>query len=172
MKKVKLIVAITENYAIGKGGGLIFNIREDMKRFREKTSGGVVIMGRNTYESLPHGALPNRINYVVSSKSGKDTENLIFVHSVEEAIDNAVKNYPERDIWVIGGGQIYRYCLEKKLVDELHITRFHRVVEDATIWFPTLDKEEWKQTQSEAYNDKDTGMGVSFEVWAIKVNEY
>lgn len=163
-KKVRLIVAVTDNYAIGRNGGLVFNVKEDMRQFRRKTSGGVVIMGKRTFETLPNGPLPNRVNYVVSGKSGKDGKNLIFVNSVEKAIEEAEKDYPEKDIWVIGGGQVYRYCIEKGLVDEIHLTMFHRVVEDASTWFPILDEREWKTTEVEDYLDEELGLEMTFGV--------
>ena len=101
MKKVKIIVAVTENDAIGKNGKLLFSLKEDMKHFKNTTSGSVVIMGKKTYESIGR-ALPNRENIVLSRTKGVDSENIHWRTSLEDAITFAEENYKDTDIFIIG----------------------------------------------------------------------
>ena len=110
MKKVKIIVAVTENDAIGKNGKLLFSLKEDMKHFKNTTSGSVVIMGKKTYESIGR-ALPNRENIVLSRTKGIDSENIHWRTSLEDAILFAEQNYKDKDIFIIGGGSLYKETL-------------------------------------------------------------
>lgn len=123
--KIKMIVAVDKQNAIGYAGNskLPWNIPVDMKRFKQLTSGGSVIMGYSTYQSLP-GMLPDRTHFIVSDKNYHRLNYFpkvsIPCRSVEEAIKKA-KDYG-RDIWIIGGAMIYNYCLAHDLVDEIYLT--------------------------------------------------
>ena len=143
---MNLIVAVDQNWAIGNKGKLLVSIPSDMKFFREETSGEgkVVILGRKTLESFPGGRpLKNRVNVVLTKNPDFQAEGAIVVHSVEEALE-AVKNYDDEKIYVIGGDAIYKqflpYC---KLA---HVTKiFHEYEADAH--FPNLDEmPEWRVT--------------------------
>lgn len=124
--RISLIAALSENRAIGKDNKLIWHIPDDLKRFKEITSGHPVIMGRKTFESIGR-ILPNRLNIVVSrdpSFAGchpvklKPKEELVVVQSLEEAIDVAKKESLE--IFIIGGGQIFEQAI--KIADKLYLT--------------------------------------------------
>ena len=144
MKKVKIIVAVTENDAIGKNGKLLFSLKEDMKHFKNTTSGSVVIMGKKTYESIGR-ALPNRENIVLSRTKGIDSENIHWKTSLEDAILFAEQNYKDKDIFIIGGGSLYKETLEKDYSDTIYLTRIKQRVNDADTFFPKLDySKEWE----------------------------
>ena len=133
--KISLIVAVSEDGAIGDKGNLLWHLSSDLKRFKAITTGHTIIMGRKTYDSLPNGALPNRRNIVVSRqlKSLKDAE-------VYSDIDEALKATSDEDIvYIIGGGEIYKETFPR--ADELHITLVHKSYPEADTRFP-----EWKLT--------------------------
>ena len=99
---MNLIVAVDENWAIGYNNELLVSIPDDMKFFRETTTGKVVIMGRKTLESFPGGRpLKNRVNIVITKKEDYEVDGAVVVHSVEEAVKEASK-YDENDVFVIG----------------------------------------------------------------------
>ena len=100
-KNISIIVAIAENNAIGKDNLLLWRLSNDLKRFKKFTTGHKVIMGRNTFLSLPNGALPNRTNIVITDQEKDDFDHCIMVHSVPEALEI----YDEgEEAFVIGGG--------------------------------------------------------------------
>ncbi len=118
---MNLIAAADQDWGIGKDGGLLTQLSGDLRYFKEKTSGKVVVMGRATLESLPGGKpLPNRTNIVLTSKPDFEKEGCIIVHSLDE-LRKTCEKYNTEDIMVIGGEQIYmqllRYC------DKLFITK-------------------------------------------------
>ena len=111
---MNLIVAADRNWAIGKGGDLIYSIPEDMKYFRRMTQGKTVVMGRKTLESFPGGKpLPKRVNIVLSSNRDYAPEGTVSVHNYSELFAEIAK-YPEDDVMLIGGGRLYtdlaKYC--------------------------------------------------------------
>ena len=108
---MNLIVAVDKNWAIGKDNKLLVSIPDDMKFFRETTTGKVVVMGRKTLESFPNGKpLKNRVNIVLTRDPNYEVKDAIIVHSKEE-LDEELKKYNQDDIFVIGGESIYRMML-------------------------------------------------------------
>lgn len=159
---VNLIVAISENNAIGKNGELCFHIKDDLKRFKQLTTGKTVIMGYNTYKSLPNGALPNRENIVLCESEVKQTitDDVITFPSLEESLKYCNdKNY--EDVFIIGGGMLYKYAVEHELVDVMYITKIHETVEDADTFFPTIDYNKWVVKETET-KETDSGIKYSF----------
>lgn len=141
---MNIIVAVDENWAIGKDNKLLVSIPADMKFFRSTTTGKVVIMGRKTLESFPNGMpLKNRTNVVITRDENYDAKGALVVHSVEEALE-AVKEYPTEDVYVIGGDSVYKqmipYC------NVAHITKIHYAYE-ADSYFPNLEEEGWEITE-------------------------
>lgn len=122
MKKVKIsiIAAISENRALGKDGKLLWQIPEDMKRFKKLTTGHVVIMGRKTFESLPEKfrPLPNRKNFIITRNKNYSNKKVTVCESIEQAISKA-EEY-NKEIFIIGGGQIYEQAI--KYADKLYLT--------------------------------------------------
>lgn len=162
MQKIKIIVAATENNAIGKNGELLFHLKEDMKNFKKLTSGNIVIMGRKTYESIGK-ALPNRINVVLSRRKIDDNE-IVQKSSLEEAIQYAKTATPYilKDVYIIGGGQIYKEALEKGIVDEIILTRITTTVDDADTFFPKLDYDkDWTVKSVQSY---EYGIGKTYDI--------
>ena len=133
---MNLIVAVDKNWAIGYGNKLLVSIPQDMKFFRETTSGKVVVMGRKTLESFPGGLpLKNRRNIVLTSNRNYQVKDAVIVHS-EEELKEELKKYDTDEIFVIGGESIYRML--EPLCDEAFITKIdHSYQADAH--FPNLD---------------------------------
>ena len=138
---MNLIVAVDNNWAIGNQGKLLNSIPEDMKFFRETTTGKVVIMGRKTLESFPNGLpLKKRVNIVITKDLNFTVKDAIIVHSIEEALEEA-KKYNDEDIYVIGGDSIYRQMLP--YCNVAHVTKMDYAYQ-ADTWFPNLDEDpEW-----------------------------
>lgn len=153
-----IIVAISENNAIGRNNELLWHISEDLRFFKRTTLGCPVIMGRKTFESIGR-ALPKRVNIVIS-RSLCTAEEVAVAGSLEEAFKVAEETNLER-CFVIGGGQIYAQALD--MVDRLVVTHVHTVIEDADTFFPPIDPAVWKVFQrSEVFHDDETGYDFEF----------
>lgn len=141
---MNLIVAVDKNWAIGKDNKLLVSIPQDMKFFRETTTGKVVVMGRKTLESFPGGQpLKKRTNIVLTRDKNYQVKDAIIVHSVDELLEE-LKNYDEKEIYVIGGESIYRALLPYCKV--AHVTKIDHAYE-ADTYFPNLDDmDEWEVT--------------------------
>lgn len=141
---MNLIVAVDENWAIGKDNKLLVSIPSDMKFFRETTTGKVVVMGRKTLESFPNGLpLKNRTNIVLTRNRDYQVKDAIVVHSVPELLVKLDK-YSREDVYVIGGDSVYQELLP--YCDVAHVTKINHVYA-ADSWFPNLDETgEWEIT--------------------------
>lgn len=151
---MNLIVAVDKNWGIGYQNKLLISIPDDMKFFRETTSGNVVIMGKKTLLSFPNGRpLKNRENIVITHDKNFECAGATIVHSVEEALDEA-KKYNTEDIYVIGGGSIYEQMLP--YVDTAYVTYIDFAYQ-ADTRFPNLDEnDEWKlveESEEQTYFD-------------------
>ncbi len=155
-KNISIIVAIAENFAIGKNNELLFHLPNDLKRFREITSGHSLIMGRNTLLSLPKWPLPDRRHIVITDRPDDNFPGCEVVFSIEEAIDK-VKNEPEA--FVIGGGMVYRQFYP--LAGKLYLTLVHRPFE-ADVFFPEIDFSEWEETSRKDLCDEKNGFHYSY----------
>ena len=138
---MNIIVAVDNHWAIGNKNELLNSIPEDMKFFRETTTGKVVIMGRETLEGFPNGLpLKNRVNIVITTKKDYKVKDALVVSNIEEALNEAAK-YNSEDVFVIGGESIYRQMID--YCDIAHVTKMNYIYE-ADTWFPDLDKsDEW-----------------------------
>ena len=141
---MNLIVAVDENWAIGYKNDLLIRIPADMKMFRQETTGKVVVLGRKTLETFPNGLpLKNRTNIILSTKKDYTVKDAIVVHSIEELLEE-LKNYPQEDIYIIGGETVYRQMLP--YCNVAHVTRIDRKYE-ADAFFPNLEADEnWEIT--------------------------
>lgn len=137
---ITLIVARARNGAIGKDNDIPWHAPEDLKAFQRETLGGAVIMGRNTWDSLPFKPLKNRLNIVVSSNPEAAE---IVVPSIEAAIALAQAEGYVR-IYGIGGAGIYKGMLD--LADRLMITEVDLEVAEADAYFPTFNADDWRVT--------------------------
>lgn len=142
---MNLIVNVDKNWAIGLGSKLLVRIPQDMKYFRSMTTGHVVVMGRKTLESFPESKpLPNRVNIVLTRDQGYQAPGALVVHSMEE-LKEELEKYSGEEIFVIGGGQVYRELLP--LCDKAYVTKVDRAF-DADVYFPDLDQDpQWKMTK-------------------------
>ena len=157
MKK-SIIVAISDNNAIGRDNNLLWHISEDLRFFKRTTLGCPVIMGRKTFESIGR-ALPSRVNIVVS-RGFSTGEDVAVAGSLEEAFRVAEETNLER-CFVIGGGQIYAQALP--MVDSLVVTHVHTVIEGADTFFPPIDPSVWAVAErSELFTDEETGYTYEF----------
>lgn len=141
---MNIIAAVDRNWAIGNKNSLLVRIPRDQKLFREMTEGKVVVMGRNTLESLPQKQpLKNRTNIILSSDKKFMVKDAVVVHSLEELFAE-LKQYKSEDIFVAGGESIYRQLLP--YCSTVHITRIDYAYE-ADAYFPRLDElPEWELT--------------------------
>ena len=147
--ELTIIAAAGENDAIGKDNQLVWNLTDDMKRFKELTSGHHIIMGRKTFESFPK-PLPNRTHVVISRQDDyKVPEGVIKVNSIEEALEIA-KN--DSQPFIIGGGQIYDQAMT--FADKIELTRVHESF-DADTFFPKIDTTIWKEIGN-TFHKKDS----------------
>ena len=154
---MKCIVAAAADWGIGKDGDLLARNKEDMKFFKETTTGHIVVMGRKTLDSFPGGrVLPNRENIVITRDKSFEREGAIVVHSVKEAIAkaNELESASEKEIFVIGGDSIYQQMLPQ--CTTAYVTKMDQTY-DADTYFPNLDEdEEWElseQSEVKEYPD-------------------
>ena len=145
MHKLALIAAIARNNAIGFENKLIYWLPNDLKRFKELTTGHTIIMGSNTFRSLPKGALPNRRNIVLSRKESGFPGCETF-SSLEEALANC--NDTEL-VYVIGGEMLYRTALP--LADIPCLTEIDDTPKEADAFFPEFAKNEWEVIEQEEH---------------------
>ena len=132
--KIKLIAATDLNFGIGKDGSLLFKIPEDLRLFKQLTTGNIVLMGRKTFESIGCKSLSDRINIVISSAKKYENEGVIAFDNLETAVEYSKQNFSDKDLYVIGGGQVYEECI--KYADEIILTKYNKVYEDADTYFP------------------------------------
>ncbi|MBQ9934847.1 MAG: dihydrofolate reductase [Lachnospiraceae bacterium] len=132
---ISLIVAYANNQVIGNKGCIPWKIKGEQKRFREITTGNVVIMGRRSYEEIGR-PLPNRTTIVVSNTKDFNGDNCFTAKSLDEAIKMA----GDKDIYVSGGARLYEEALS--IVEKMYITEIDCDIEGDT-YFPTFDKEQF-----------------------------
>ncbi|HLO60572.1 MAG TPA: dihydrofolate reductase [Bacteroidales bacterium] len=142
-KHISIIVAIAEDFGIGKNNRLLAHIPGDLPRFRQITTGHTVIMGKNTFLSLPGGALKNRRNIVITDNRSDQFEGCIHVYSVDEAIQQCED---DAENFIIGGASIYRQFLP--FADKLYLTLIHKKF-DADTFFPEIRYDEWNEISRE-----------------------
>lgn len=145
---ITIVVAMGLNNEIGAENQLPWHLPNDLKHFKEITSGHPVIMGRKTYESIGK-PLPNRTNIVISRKKDWFEEGILIVGSIKEAIKFAKKI--DDDICIIGGGKIFEQTMD--LTDRLEVTIVETNV-DADTFFPKIDSKIWQIIDEECF-DKD-----------------
>lgn len=143
-----IIAALDRRHAIGYKNRLLFRLPDDLKRFKRLTSGHTVLMGRNTFDSLPKGALPNRRNIVLSSTL-KSLPGCEVFPSLQEALAACE---PDEQVFAIGGARVYRECLP--FADRLALTLVDAEAPEADTYFPDYDTDEWNLVNKE-HHDAD-----------------
>lgn len=148
--ELKMIAAVGKNNELGKDNNLIWPIKEDLKFFKNVTIGHTVIMGANTFYSLPK-VLPNRTNIVLSQEKIDVPEEVILYNDVNEFLED----YKNKDeiVFVIGGGTIYRLFIDK--VNEIYLTEIDAECNDATVYFPNFNKNEFNKEELSSHSEND-----------------
>lgn len=145
--KISIIAAVAKNRAIGYQNKLIYWLPNDLKRFKALTTGHTIIMGRNTYESLPKGALPNRRNVVLSA-TVSELPGCDVYPSLEDALQSCT---PDEYIYIIGGARVYQQAMA--VADRLCLTEVDDTPAEADAFFP--DYSEWHEEWKEAHEKDD-----------------
>ena len=148
------VVAVDKNWAIGNKGKLLVSIPNDMKRFRQITTGKIVVLGRKTLDTFPQKQpLKNRTNIILTRDMDYKVSDAIIVHSIDELLEE-LKKYPTEDVYIIGGDSVYAQMLP--YCDTVYATNIERAYE-ADTYFPNLDKlDEWsveEESEEQTYFD-------------------
>ena len=150
---MNLIVAVSKDYAIGKDNHLLFNLPSDLKYFKEKTMGKVVVFGERTYYSLPRRPLPGRTNIVLTNNLNFNEEGVIIVHSLNELLSE-VKKYPPDDVYICGGASVYNLMLP--FCQKAYVTKVQKIVPADTYITNIEQTLGWKITQkSKVFTEND-----------------
>lgn len=159
MKNISIIVAIAQNNAIGKDNDLLWHLSEDLKRFKNLTTGNVIIMGKRTFESLPKGALPNRTNIVITDNQNDNFDGCIMAYSIEDALSKCDNT---KECFIIGGGSIYNQFLPT--ANKLYLTVVHKDFE-ADTFFPLINYDEWNKVFiQESLHDEKSNLNYSYYI--------
>lgn len=166
LKEIALIVAYNKINGIGKDGHLLYHISEDLKHFKKITANYPIVMGRKTFESLPNGALPNRLN-IILSRNNKDYNGAIKFDNLGLVLDYVNKNDYDK-VFFIGGAEIYKKVLELNWITTMYITYIDDD-KDADTFFPKLDKDKWNLTENIENIDPKTNLKFYFQKYVKKV---
>lgn len=159
---ISIIVAISDNMAIGRAGDMPWHISADLKYFKRVTAGHAIVMGRRTWESIGCRPLKNRQNIVVS-RTMEPADGFVVAPSLKKALAQA----RGEEVFVIGGGKLYAEAMN--VADRLYVTHVHTVIEDADTFFPEIDPEVWMLTSiSETFCDEASGFEFEFAVYDRK----
>lgn len=161
---ISLVVAASQNNAIGKNNQLLWHLPNDLKFFKNTTWAGVVIMGRKTFESV-NKPLPGRLNIVVTGNKNWQAEGVMTAADLQQAIELAGKENFKK-IFIIGGGEIYKQSMP--MADIIYMTRVHTQI-DGDTFFPLIDTNEWQlKERNDFYRDEKHAYDYSFETWEKK----
>jgi len=161
---ITLVVAASENNAIGLNNQLLWHLPKDMRFFKNTTWGMPILMGRKTFESMGSKPLNGRLNIIITRNKNWVSEDVTVVHTIEEAIALATK-FSYNELLVIGGGEIYEMALP--LAQKIWLTRVHTTIE-GDVYFPKLNAD-WElvsSTQNAA--DEKHKFSFDFECWKRK----
>jgi dihydrofolate reductase len=162
-KQISIVVAIGDNMAIGINNKLLCHLPDDLKMFKKLTDGRTVVMGRNTWFSLPVKPLPNRSSIVISDINGEVFEGAVVVNSIESAVE---KMSPDSENFIIGGAMVYRQFMP--LADTLYITRIHHAF-FADTFFPEIRKDIWRLISTLPHDaDERHPFTFTFEIYKRK----
>ena len=154
-----MIVAVSDNNVIGKGGTMPWHLKTDLQRFKKLTDDHCIIMGRKCFESIGK-PLPNRTNIVVSRNMDLEIPGCIVKPSLQYAADYANSRY-DLTPFIIGGGTLYNQAIN--LVNYLYLTRVHTNIEDGDTFFPEIDMNQWEiLEQEETVADADNDFNTTF----------
>lgn len=160
-----IIVAVDANWSIGKDGALLQRISADMKYFREKTMGNVLVMGRKTLESFPNKKpLPNRVNIVLTKNKDYQAEGVVLCHDTAK-LPAVLENYADKQVFVAGGGTVYAQLLP--LCERAYVTKIYRIY-PADTTFPNLDESPDWELVKQGELQEEAGVRFSFDEYRKK----
>ena len=162
--KISLVVAASDNHAIGKDNQLLWHLPKDMRFFKNTTWALPILMGRKTFESLGNKVLPGRMNIIITRQANKEYEGAKVVTSLEQAIELAKQN-DYKELMVIGGGEIYQMAIP--LADTIYLTRVHTSIDGET-YFPALGAEWMLESSEPQLADEKHAFDFDFEIWQRK----
>jgi len=139
---ISIVVAVSENGVIGKDNQLLWRLPDDLKRFKKLTLGHPIIMGRKTFDSIGK-PLPGRTSIVITRNRNFSMEDVIVVHNIEEAIEEAAKLETE-ETFIIGGGELYSSTLA--IADRLYVTEVNTIISGDT-YFNITNPDQWIETE-------------------------
>ena len=161
---VNIICALAENNAIGFENRLLYRLSNDLRRFKELTSGHTVIMGRKTFDSLPKGALPNRRNIVLTRQQGLEIPGVEIFNNLPAALEACAN---DAEVFIMGGEAVYREGLAH--ANRLYLTHVHNTPANADAYFPTIAEDEWVATEEQAFEaDEKNECPYSFKTYVRK----
>lgn len=156
---LNIIVALSQDNAIGHDGTLIWHLSPDLRHFKSLTTGHAVIMGRRTWESLPSGPLPKRHNIVVTRNRDYQAPGATVVHDLQQAINHALSL--DAEPFIIGGAKLYEASLS--MAGRLYLTCIGARYPHADTRFPAIDFSEWKEVErSPVHTDEASGLTYTF----------
>lgn len=160
---ITIIAAAGTNNEIGRNNELLWHLPDDFKRFKKITSHHFIVMGRKTFESFPK-PLVNRVHIVITNNRNYGKEGATVVYSLEEALEKATS---KKDIFVIGGGEIFKMALN--IADKIELTRVHGTFPKADTFFPEFSKDKWKLVSEEKHEKDDKhNYAFTYETWIRK----
>lgn len=163
--QISLILAIGKQAAIGKQQRLPWKLTADLQHFRELTEGHTVLMGHNTFSSIG-SALPKRKNLLLSRQLELPPANVQLFTQIEAAIYWS-RRHGESKLFIAGGAEVYRYCLQYKLADYLYLTQVD-YDGDADVFLPELDLQQWQLVKREQHQaDAKNQYNFCFEEYTI-----
>ncbi|WP_346889677.1 dihydrofolate reductase [Clostridium sp. UBA1056] len=139
---ISIIVAVTKNNVIGNNGIMPWKIKGEQRRFKELTTGHTIIVGRKTFQAEGK-PLPNRKTIIISKTKNIECENCVTVKSLKEALELAKD---EKEIFIAGGGEIYRQVLP--MTDRIYLTIIDKVIE-GDVYFPKINEDEFVKAYEE-----------------------
>ncbi len=158
---ISLVVAASNNNAIGLDGKMPWHLPNDLKHFKNVTWGLPVVMGRKTFDSLGK-PLPGRKNIVITRNTAWKNDNAIGVKTIEDALFLA-KQMDVKELMVIGGGEIYKLLFEK--AKRIYLTRVNAEFE-ADTFFPAVDEKQWQMISNDTYKaDEKNNFDYAFQTW-------
>jgi dihydrofolate reductase len=162
---ISIIVAVSDDWGIGLNNDLLWNLPEDLKRFRRLTTGNTIVMGKRTWESLPKRPLPGRINIVITDNPKETFEGAVTAYSIEDSIK---KSGSDGEVFIIGGGSIYKQFMP--FADRLYITHVHKKT-PADVYFPAIDPENWKVIETQEFiSDTPDAIPYSYVIYEKRKN--
>ena len=163
---LSLIVAMSEDNAIGVNNGLPWHLPDDLKFFKKNTLNKPIIMGRKTFDSLGK-PLPNRLNIVISFNADLNLPDGVLLFNNIESVIQYLESKKTEEAFIIGGGMMFEKCLNR--VDRLYITRVHATFKDADTYFNNLNTDEFRLLWNEKHQaDEKHKYSFTFQIFDKK----